>query len=175
MNCSPSGEPLENYDDEIIGHEFRILGTNEHESGNHCLEQHDKVIEGQRQLVFGENCSTRSRIFCQPQRWCLTCGSNGRPRGARAPLNRAVGLHNESDTHQSGSVRLSKLHPVGEGWVFRGYDVFPYDAGHTLFVGFTSGEEGVIRLQCHTDSQAHILEFLERYVTRAEQANAGDA
>jgi hypothetical protein len=28
----------------------------------------------------------------------------------------------------------SKLHPVGEEWVFRGYDVFPYDAGHTLFV-----------------------------------------
>jgi hypothetical protein len=52
-----SGEPLENYDDEIIGDEFRILGTNEHESGNHCLEQHDKVIEGQRQLVFGENLS----------------------------------------------------------------------------------------------------------------------
>jgi hypothetical protein len=63
VNCSPSGEPLENYDDEIIGHEFRILGTNERESGNHCLEQHDKVIEGQRQLVFGENCSTRLRIF----------------------------------------------------------------------------------------------------------------
>jgi hypothetical protein len=35
------------------------------------------VIEGQRQLVFGENCSTRSRIFCQPQLWEGHEGSSG--------------------------------------------------------------------------------------------------
>jgi len=38
----------------IDAHARATHGTNEHESGNHCLEQHDKVIEGQRQLVFGE-------------------------------------------------------------------------------------------------------------------------
>lgn len=58
----------------------------------------------------------------------------------------------------------SKLHSVGEEWVFRGYDVFPYDDGHTFWVDFSSGEAGVIRLQRHADSQAHILESLEKYV-----------
>lgn len=62
-------------------------------------------------------------------------------------------------------------HPVGEEWVFRGYNIFPYDDGHTLFVEFSSGNEGEIRLQWHRKSQAHILESLERYVMPAEQTS----
>jgi hypothetical protein len=56
-------------------------------------------------------------------------------------------------------------HPAGEEWVFRGYDIFPYDDGHSLFVTFESGEKGVIRLQWHPQAQAHILESLQSYVT----------
>lgn len=67
-----------------------------------------------------------------------------------------------------------KLHGVGEEWVFGGYDIFPYDDGHTFHVDFGSGDD-VIRLQWHRESQAHILESLERYVMPVQQVLATDA
>jgi hypothetical protein len=69
----------------------------------------------------------------------------------------------------------SKVHTIGEEWIFRGYDVFPYDDGHSLFVEFGSGEQDVIRLQWHAEGQAHILESFGEYVMQAQRAFAGDA
>jgi hypothetical protein len=68
-----------------------------------------------------------------------------------------------------------KVHAVGEEWVFRGYDVLPYNDGHTLYVHFDAAGDGVIRLQWHVESQASILESFETYVVRAQQIAARDA
>lgn len=48
--------------------------------------------------------------------------------------------------------------------MFRGDAFLPYDDGVTLFVFRSDGAEDVIRLQWRPESQAQVLEALEKYV-----------
>lgn len=56
-------------------------------------------------------------------------------------------------------------HPVGERWVFLGYNFFPYEEGLTLYVGNEAQTaEAGIRMQLYPDRQGPIMDNFEQYV-----------
>jgi hypothetical protein len=56
------------------------------------------------------------------------------------------------------------IHPQGEVWTYLNHSFLPYEDGLSLFVLTDAGQEWQIRLQWLPESQAAVIDQLERHV-----------
>ena len=61
------------------------------------------------------------------------------------------------------------VHPAGERWRFLTHNFLPYEDGLSLFVSLDDVQEWHIRLQWRGETQATIIDHLDRYLHAIEE------